>query len=188
MHDTVTAKTSVKLVLYCLALVLLSCAAKNYLAYALVGTPLCPSLCPSPLGWDSPDTPVLIERLFGFQAWIKSVIQNAVTWFIPDPHALATSLVAAPLMEEVIYRGPLFLVRNRLKAPYWWLAGIVLAVVFAASHGRSGVSMLPLFVLGIGSLWLITATRRFWPSLLLHFLYNFFMASIVVYASLWIAD
>ena len=34
------------------------------------------------------------------------------------------------------------------------------------------------------SLWLIATTGRFWPSVALHFLHNFFFSSVLVYQSL----
>jgi membrane protease YdiL (CAAX protease family) len=73
--------------------------------------------------------------------------------------------VFAPVFEELIYRGPLFLTRRLKKSFLWWSMGVGLSVLFALSHGRNGLALMPLIILGICSLWLISTTHRFWPCL-----------------------
>ena len=129
-----------------------------------------------------------LEGLFSAQYWVQERLQALPEMRWNDPYKLATVLIIAPLLEEVIYRGPMFLSRNTAIRPLWWMIGILLSVLFAVSHDRKGLALLPLFVMGICSLWLIASTHRFWPSIGLHFLHNFFFASVVVYQSIWVAD
>ncbi len=175
-------------ILTALSLVLLSCALKNYLAVLAAGTPLCPYLCPSLMGVDRAfDLPPLAQ-VFSAQARVLEWLQYRSGLLLKDPHLLATALLFAPVMEEAIYRGPMYLARGMQSRSWWWSLGLLATVVFALSHGRGGLALLPLLVLGTCSLWLIATTRSFWPSLALHFLYNFFFTSVAVYQSLLLGD
>ncbi len=175
-------------ILACLAIVVLTCGLKNYLIVIVSGTALCPYLCSSVLGLDLFfDIPIL-EQLLEVQTWALEKLQSTTNLFLIDKWSLATSLIFAPLVEELIYRGPLFLTKKILPNSLWWLIGAGLTLVFALSHGRNGLALLPLITLGICSLWLISTTQRFWPSIVLHFTHNFFFSSVLVYQSLWISD
>lgn len=173
-------------VLACLALVFLACGLKNYLIYLSSGTALCPYLCSSVFEVKYSISP--LEHLFTAQTWMEKKFQGIIALFFIDKWNLFTSLAFAPVIEELIYRGPLLLTRRLLHNSLWWLLGIGLSGIFALSHGRSGLALMPLFVLGICSQWLIFKTHRFWPSISLHFLHNFFFSSVLIYQSLWISD
>ena len=151
--------------------------------YCIMSLPL-PSVFGVDLFFDYP----ILGQLFEAQTWILEKLQEVSNLVMIDNWYLATSLLFAPVLEELIYRGPLFLSKGLFPNYLWWLIGIGLTVVFALSHGRNGLALLPLFVLGICSLWLISSTQRFWPSIALHFLHNFFFSSVLVYQSLWFSD
>ena len=87
-----------------------------------------------------------------------------------------------------MYRGPLFLMESRIGRYIWWFLAIFLCVIFALSHRITGLSLLPLIVLGLTSSWLILKTGRFWPSFALHFLYNFQAIALPFYQSLFFGD
>ena len=176
------------LILACLAAVILTCGLKNYLIVMVTGTVLCPYLCSSVFHSDPLFSFPLLETVFNIQIWVQGKFQGIVDQVLVDNWKLATTLMFAPVFEELMYRGPLFLTRALTQNPLWWLSGSVLAVVFALSHNRSGLALLPLIVLGMCSLWLISTTQRLWPSVALHFLHNFFFSSVLVYQSLWIND
>jgi membrane protease YdiL (CAAX protease family) len=175
-------------VLASLALVLLSCALKNYLSYLVSGTVLCPYLCPSLLGREIFDVAPGLDQWFEFQAGIQGELQQAANELFRDPWRLTTAWLIAPLLEETAYRGPLYLLRRHATRLWWWVLGLLLVALFAISHGRTGLALLPLIVLGLCALGLLAATRRFWPVVGLHFLHNFFFSSISLYQSLWAAD
>jgi membrane protease YdiL (CAAX protease family) len=174
--------------LACLAIVMLSCGLKNYLVVILSGTALCPYLCSSIFGVDLYFSLPLLGQLFHAQIWILEKLQSLIDLILIDRWSIATSFVFAPVFEELIYRGPLYLTRRLANNSLWWLIGIALSIVFALSHGRNGLALLPLIILGICSLWLIATTHRFWPSIMLHFLHNFFFLSVLVYQSLTVSD
>ena len=175
-------------VLACLAVVILACGLKNYMIAAVSGTSLCPYLCSSVFEVDLVFFAPFLNTFFETQVWLLEKSQGIVDLVLTDKWRLATSLLFAPVFEELIYRGPLFLTLGMLRRSLWWFTGTVLTLVFALSHGRSGLALLPLMILGICSLWLIATSRRFWPSIVLHFLHNFFFSSVLVYQSLWIND
>lgn len=175
-------------ILACLAVVVLSCGLKNFLIVMVSGTALCPYLCSSLFEVSLLYSFPLFEQLFGVQTWVLEKLQEIINLVVVDKWNLATSLIFAPVFEELMYRGPLFIIRKLAHSALWWITGTGLTFVFALSHGRNGLALLPLIILGICSLWLITITRRFWPSITLHFLHNFFFSSTLVYQSLWVSD
>ncbi len=180
---------TIRRVLLGLAIVLLFCAVKNYIAFLARGSAWCPYLCPSSFGWHVlDDAPLGLRQLFAAQRWLLLSSRDLIDQVFVAPAGLITRLVAAPVIEEIIYRGPMYLTRRYASRPLWWLFGIILVLLFALSHGRSGIGMLPLLVLGAYNLWLVAATRRLWPAVMLHFLYNFFFASMPLYQSLWASD
>jgi membrane protease YdiL (CAAX protease family) len=175
-------------VLACLGVVVISCGFKNYLAVIVRGTDLCPYLCPSVFPTELFFALPLLESLFEAQRWAQVESQDLVSVVFGDRWNLMSSLVFSPVYEELVFRGPMFLVRGYLPGFLWWFLGIALAAAFALSHGRNGLALLPLLVLGIGGLWLITLTHRFWPTVALHVLHNFFFSSAYVYQSMLVSE
>lgn len=171
-----------------LSFVLLLCATKNYLAFLISGSGWCQYLCPSAFGWDVIEDAPGLKQLFMLQRALLSLPQKLVDQYITDQWDLVTYLITAPVVEETIYRGPMYLARSRSGRLIWWLTGLILACVFALSHGRSGIALLPMIALGVYNLWLVARTKRFWPAIYLHFLYNFFFVSVLLYQSPWITD
>lgn len=185
---TVPAEHLWSRILTLLAFVLLAYAVKNYLAFLASKSDLCPYLCPSPMGGEVPFDLPLLGALFSAQLWVLESLQAIAATPLQDPYSLATALVFAPLLEETLYRGPMYLIRGMKSRVLWWSLGSILTAVFALSHGRSGLALLPLIALGGCSLLLIANTGRLWPSIVLHFLYNFVFGSVMVYQSIWAAD
>jgi membrane protease YdiL (CAAX protease family) len=172
-----------------LSLVLLVYAIKNYLAFLLTGTAWCRYLCPSVFEWLAVDeAPPVFREIFIAQQWVQSSLQSLADRWIADPWELVSGLLLAPVVEECIYRGPLYLARKHSGRVAWWLIGILWTCVFALSHGRSGIALLPLVALGVYNLWLVAVTRRLWPAILLHGLNNFFFISVLLYHSFWTGD
>ena len=177
-----------KYILLCFATIILFCSVKNYLVCLLYSTASCGYLCPSFLGRNLFIVPGSLQKVFGFQSSFLQVGQSIFGISGYERNLLFSSLIMAPLIEESMYRGPLFLLRKHLSVFVWWLLAIFLSVLFALSHGTYGLSLLPVVVLGITSSWLIMRTKRFWPCLTLHFLYNFYVVSYPLYQSLFWGD
>ena len=174
-------------ILLCLATVLLACALKNYLIYLLNGTEYCKYWCPSSFGRDVFSQPEILNQFYRLQSAIISASQYVLSILpINDKHQFLSGVIAIPLIEEVIYRGPLYMTRKHSTSAMWWFASIILVFLFTFSHDRNGLALIPLFALGLSSCWLIMVSRKFWPSLSLHVLYNFYFMSISLYQiSLW---
>jgi len=168
-------------ILLCLCGVFLSCALKNYLIFFLNGTIYCEYLCPSALGRDVFSQPELINHLYKMHHAVVDAAEYYLISFFNDSFNLFSVVFAIPLIEESIYRGPLYLSKRYSDNPLWWVTGILLVILFTFSHDRGGLALLPVFVLGLSSWWLILVTRKFWPSLTIHVLYNFFFYSISFY-------
>ncbi len=177
-----------KYILVCLAAAILSVAVKNYVVYLFYDTTFCTYLCPSIFGERPFEAPLLLEQLFGLQTGIQEWVQAGFKTLWPDPFCLSTALLVAPVLEETLYRGPLYLSRTFSSGWTWWIAATLLSVLFALSHGRAGLSLMPLVVLGTGSAWLVMRTQRFWPSLALHTLFNFYFASTLLCSFLFAGD
>ena len=160
-------------ILLCFSITMLSCALKYYLVAAIHTSESCSYLCPSFLSHNSIIFPIFFEKLFVLQSWLLHAGQNLLGINGSTTNFIFSSLIMAPLVEESMYRGPLFLMKNKIGRYIWWFLAIFLCVIFALSHRSSGLSLLPLIVLGLTSSWLIMKTKRFWPSVALHFLYNF---------------
>jgi len=171
-----------------LAVTLLVCALKNYIVHLINGTYWCQYLCPSVFGWETITAIPLLEYLFQSQEWLLSSSQALLDRIITDERRLFGLLIAAPVIEEVIYRGPMYLSKKFSNRPVWWIFGAALAVLFSLSHEQYGIALLPLMVMGLYNLWLVSATRRLWPAILLHSLFNFVISSYSIYPSIWFGD
>ncbi|MES2016196.1 MAG: type II CAAX endopeptidase family protein [Pseudomonadota bacterium] len=78
------------------------------------------------------------------------------------------AVLAAPLCEEFIFRGLIFggLRRSMGLAPSMLLSAALFAIV------HPPVSMLPVFVLGLGTAWVYDRTRALLAPMLVHAIYN----------------
>ena len=148
----------------------------------------CPYLCPSAFEWQLLSRLPVLEAYFEVQWGLLDHVQDWGAFHLHDQWGMTTRLIAAPVIEELLYRGPPYLLRSHSRGIPWWAGGLLLALLFALAHGRGGVALLPPFGLGAGSLWLIARTGRFWPAVMVHFLYNFYFTSALLAGALWASD
>lgn len=83
--------------------------------------------------------------------------------------AIIVTCIAAPLSEEVLFRGVLFgTLRDR-----WgdWPAALVSGAAFAASHLNWYV-FVPFTILGVLLAWIASQTRSIWPAVIAHAVFN----------------
>ena len=178
-----------KNIFICFALVALSCALKNYFIYLWGEFSFFRYFSPAVFGVHNfYITPNFIEFLYEFQRWIIESIQSLAALFINDKYQVLSILILAPFTEEIIYRLPQFTLRNYLGRYIYWSFAILLNAIFAHSHDLYGISLLPLFVLGMCCSWIIKVNKVFWPCLALHFLFNFYSLSFVLYQSIFGGD
>ncbi len=171
------------------SIVILSCAIKNCLVYTFHNTEISHLISPSLFGTHAIYvTPIFLEKFYTLQIWISLCVNSFVFNFFNDRFHLFLTLFFAPVFEEVLYRGPLFLLRDKIRSPIWWLLAGLLSAIFAHSHALFGLALLPLFTLGICCSWLLKRFHRFWPCIILHFLYNFYTFSFTLYQSLFWGD
>ena len=175
-----------KSILVILSIVILSCGIKNYLIYLWHDSAFYWFISPSVFGEHSLYvTPVFLEKIYRFHNWIGETAQSFILHFYNDRLEVFLILIIAPIAEELLYRGPLFFLKNHLRSSIWWGLAVVFSLIFAHSHGLYGIALLPLFVLGMGCSWLVKVSKHFWPCIVLHFLYNFHTFSFSLYQSLF---
>jgi membrane protease YdiL (CAAX protease family) len=115
----------------------------------------------------------------GFMEWMESLGVEAVQDSVKllqtstDPAIIGlmvfAAVVAAPLCEEIVFRGYFYPAAKKFVGP--WAAGICSALVFAAAHG-SLAALLPLFVFGCVLVFIYEKTGSLWAPVAVHFCFN----------------
>ncbi|MEO5916864.1 MAG: type II CAAX endopeptidase family protein [Luteolibacter sp.] len=118
-------------------------------------------------------------QVSGFMKWMESLgvdsVQDTVKLLqeSTDPLALglmaAAAVFAAPICEEIVFRGYLYPAAKKFTGP--WVAGICSALVFGAAHG-SMAALLPLFVFGCVLVFIYEKTGSIWAPMAVHFCFN----------------
>ncbi len=116
----------------------------------------------------------------GFQDWTKSVFWRAAE--SGPPSAITStmvfwvlmgliSVVGAPLMEEIVFRGYLYPVLKRMGGAV--LAALTVSLFFAAAH-LEGTHLLGRFLLSLLLIFAYEITGTIWAPFGIHFLNNFY--------------
>jgi len=99
--------------------------------------------------------------------------QEILTRFPRTPTGVALlvllAVVAAPLFEELFFRG--FLFRGLTRSWGWILGAVVSATAFGAAHAQLTI-FVPLFALGFALAWVYKRTGSLWTCISLHALFN----------------
>jgi membrane protease YdiL (CAAX protease family) len=135
--------------------------------------------------WIAPLSLVVMWSIFGgliwagYMEWMESlgvdtvqesvrVLQNS-----DDPAILGwmsfAALIAAPICEEVIFRGYCYPVVKKYTGAI--ASMVVTSLVFACAHGNLP-SALPLFLLGMLLVYTYERTSSLWAPVAVHFLFN----------------
>ncbi len=122
---------------------------------------------------------IISLQVSGFMDWIGSfgidTVQDTVKLLqdSSDPRLLGlmgfAAVVAAPLCEEIVFRGYLYPAAKKFSGP--WIAGICSALVFAAAHGNLA-ALLPLFVFGCLLVVIYEKTGSIWAPIAVHCCFN----------------
>lgn len=100
----------------------------------------------------------------------RSTVPDAIT---RDAGALAVgwvvAVVAAPLSEELFFRGFIF---GGLLRWGFWPAALIASAGFTLAHLDVG-SMIPFFGVGLVLAWLYWSRATLWDSIAFHFMFNF---------------
>lgn len=135
--------------------------------------------------WIAPLSLVVMWGIFGglmmagYMDWMETLgvdnVQESVRALrdSEDPALLGwmtlAALVAAPIGEEVIFRGYCYPVIKKYSGPTAALVGT--SLVFACAHGNLP-SALPLFLLGMLLVYTYERTGSLWAPVAVHFLFN----------------
>lgn len=102
-------------------------------------------------------------------AWMEDYADASAALSQTGVLMVIATVVAAPIVEEVIFRG---LVQSRLhRAMPGWLAVVLSALAFGLCHGQI-VWMAYAFVLGLVFGFMDLRARSIWPSLAAHIVFN----------------
>ncbi len=122
---------------------------------------------------------IISLQVSGFMDWIGSfgidTVQDTVKLLqnSSDPRLLGlmgfAAVVAAPLCEEIVFRGYLYPAAKKFSGP--WIAGICSALVFAAAHGNLA-ALLPLFIFGCLLVVIYEKTGSIWAPIAVHCCFN----------------
>ena len=77
-------------------------------------------------------------------------------------------VVAAPLAEEIFYRGLIF---GGLQQWGFWPAAVISGAIFSGVHLDPG-SLIPFFIIGVTLAWLFWRRGNLWESVAFHVLFN----------------
>lgn len=102
-------------------------------------------------------------------AWMEDYAEASASLNQTGVLMVLATVVAAPLVEEIIFRG-LILSRLRRAMP-GWLAVVLSALAFGVCHGQI-VWMAYAFVLGLIFGFMDLRARSIWPSFAAHVLFN----------------
>lgn len=116
---------------------------------------------------------------YGYMKWIESLgcepVQETVKLLqdSTDPKLLGlmifAAVIAAPLCEEIVFRGYLYTLGKRFAGP--WIGAFCSSIIFAAAHG-SVSALLPLFIFGLVQVFVYEKTRSLWAPIAVHFCFN----------------
>ena len=115
----------------------------------------------------------------GYTKWMESLgvesVQETVKLLqtATDPLILGlmafAAVIAAPICEEIVFRGYLYPATKRFAGP--WAAGICSALIFASAHGSLS-ALLPLFIFGCVLVFVYEKTGSLWAPIAVHFCFN----------------
>lgn len=121
----------------------------------------------------------VLLTLSGYMKWIDSLgvekMQDSVKLLqnTNDPLTMGlmavAAMFAAPLCEEVVFRGYLYPAAKKFTGP--WVAGLCSALVFAAAH-NSLAPLPPLFFFGCLLVLAYEWTGSLWAPVSMHFCFN----------------
>jgi membrane protease YdiL (CAAX protease family) len=120
-----------------------------------------------------------ILLLLGVQTQGDSIVKALSNLGSPLLFGVA-SVILAPLVEEILFRGFIF---AGFRQRYGWVWALVLSsAIFAASHLQL-VAFIPTFILGAALAYAYQRSNSIWPGIFLHFLVNGMALLLILIAS-----
>lgn len=121
------------------------------------------------------ELPVAVEWIVNVTAdwlvWARTNFQHLVNLFVLDVYNVSSMIVATAVLEEIQFRGPLWLLR-KYPAYVWWPAALLINVWFLLCHNRAPIYLIYIFTFAMMAAWLVRKTGKLWPSIVLHMIYN----------------
>ncbi|MDP3947392.1 MAG: CPBP family intramembrane metalloprotease [bacterium] len=153
------------------SVLMLTVLAANMAIFYVQGTWLAIYLAPPALLGRGFELPWWLDRFYNGTVAASEYLREKIN-FVRDQYGFADLFVFAPLLEELAYRGPLWLLRRHAKS-WWWMAlAVLLGAFFALAHTAGPLRVVPVFGVALANAWLIRRTGKLWPAIALHGAYN----------------
>lgn len=119
----------------------------------------------------APGLYAVVITLLGFlpEEWLSAYNEASAALNDTSIWALLATVIAAPIVEEVIFRG---LIQSRLnRVMSGWLAVVISALLFGLCHGQA-VWMAYAFLLGLFFGWIALRSKSILPTVTAHMVFN----------------
>lgn len=119
----------------------------------------------------APGLYAVVITLLGFlpEEWLSAYNEASAALNDTSVWALLATVIAAPLAEEVVFRG---LIQSRLnRVMPGWLSVVISALLFGLCHGQP-VWMAYAFLLGLFFGWIALRSKSILPTVVAHMIFN----------------
>lgn len=144
-----------------------------YLRAFLEGTGLFGFLFPTAgYGLTIPPITSLMERWAGlYSVFFEKATLVGWGWILqisPTKGIFFGNILYLPAVEELLFRGPLLILRKATNAFWWYIPAIIFWLGYSFTQIRGPFDLFIMLVAGAALTFLVKLTGRLWPSVLLH--------------------
>lgn len=115
---------------------------------------------------------------YSYPSWLQNILYifSDINYTIYKSVGLyghiLSPILGAPILEEIEFRSLILLSAKRASLKTKICLSILTSLIFAMCHGVPIGFMSVIFCMGLISCWLINSTKRLWPSMIFHSMYN----------------
>lgn len=113
---------------------------------------------------------VFVNQLVSLNSYIYVLLGISWRFFAP--------IVGAPILEELEFRGGIYLIRNKKSKVLKVFLSVLTTLLFVLCHSVPVGYWFTIGSIGLISCWLVFRTKKLWPSMALHAIYNTLVAFI----------
>ncbi|MGB3024104.1 MAG: type II CAAX endopeptidase family protein [Candidatus Saccharimonadales bacterium] len=148
-----------------------------------------------------------VKAVLGWAGYFMAIalVANVVMWLLPQFNsdqiqeigfntggdvtekisAFVVVVIAAPIVEEIVFRG--YLQGSLRRFMPWWLGGVITSVAFGVVHGQWNVGI-DVFILSMVACYLRERTGAIWAGIGLHMIKNSIAYYILFWAPPWLVS
>lgn len=171
----ITTEESWKAIIFALGLSVIWTLAFTFVAIVTYLTPIFPYLFTYKLA-----LPVFITALIHIIISFNNLIYTFVLNGLFGPSGILLSpFLGAPIIEELQFRGLPWLLRHHNSKYLKMGIAILTTLFFILCHAVPLGAMFSIGCVGIASCWMVHKTKKLWPSMIFHSLYNIFVTLLI---------